>query len=157
MLTSAQAAALNEWRQMGLRVVFTNGCFDVLHAGHIKLLREARSFGDRLVVGLNTDASVRRLKGKGRPVVPLADRIAVLEAIRWVDLVIPFPQETPARLIEQVRPDVLVKGAEYRGKDIIGAAFVRSYGGSVELVTMARGKSTSNILALLKKKPVPKG
>jgi D-beta-D-heptose 7-phosphate kinase/D-beta-D-heptose 1-phosphate adenosyltransferase len=142
---------------MGLKIVFTNGCFDILHAGHMKLLCEARSFGDRLVVGVNTDASVRRLKGRGRPVVPLVDRCAVLEAVRWVDLVIPFAQETPARLIEQVRPDVLVKGAEYRGKEIVGAEFVQSYGGRVELVGMARGKSSSGILALLKKRPASKG
>jgi len=110
-------------REANLRIVFTNGCFDVIHRGHVELLEFARSLGDVLVVGLNSDDSVRRLKGPERPVNTLMDRAVVLLAIRWVDFVIPFSEDTPERLIKELRPDVLVKGGDYELDDIVGADF----------------------------------
>ena len=134
------------WRGLGLRVGFTNGCFDVLHAGHVHLLAEARRRCDRLVVGLNTDDSVRRLKGAGRPVHTLADRLRMLLSMRDVDLVLPFSEATPQRLIETIRPDVLVKGADYALETVVGADTVMAYGGQVLLVELVPGLSTSAVL-----------
>ncbi len=134
-------------RRDGRRLVFTNGCFDILHAGHVKLLEEARSFGDALIVGLNSDASVRRLKGPGRPRNLQADRAAVLGAIRWVDEVVIFDEDTPYELIMKIRPDVLVKGGDYGPGAIVGEREVLSWGGSVHRVTLLPGRSTSALLA----------
>jgi len=125
-------------------ICFTNGCFDVIHAGHVQLLRRAKALGSRLIVGINTDESVRRLKGNGRPVSSLAERVLVLESIRWVDEVIPFPEDTPERLIESLKPAVLVKGDE--GADPVGADLVRSWGGSVVLLSKIPGLSTTRIV-----------
>ncbi|MBI5265801.1 MAG: D-glycero-beta-D-manno-heptose 1-phosphate adenylyltransferase [candidate division Zixibacteria bacterium] len=136
-------------RRSGRKIVFTNGVFDIIHRGHVDYLAKARSFGDLLIVGLNTDASVRRLKGKGRPVQPQSDRAAILLALRSVDYVVLFADDTPARLIEKVRPDVLVKGADYALSDIVGAKFVKSYGGSVKRVRLVKGRSTSALVRLL--------
>ncbi len=133
-------------REAGLKVVFTNGCFDVIHRGHVELLEFARSLGDVLIVGLNTDDSVRRLKGPDRPVNTLRDRAAVLLAIRWVDFVVPFSEDTPERLIRELRPDVLVKGGDYRLEEIVGADFVLSYGGEVKVFPYREGYSTTSIL-----------
>lgn len=133
-------------RRAGRKIVFTNGVFDILHRGHVEYLTKARSFGDILVVGLNTDASVQRLKGKSRPVQSERDRAAVLLALRSVDFVVLFDQETPADLIALVRPDVLVKGADYRLSEIVGADLVRSYGGKVRRVRLTPGRSTSRII-----------
>jgi D-beta-D-heptose 7-phosphate kinase/D-beta-D-heptose 1-phosphate adenosyltransferase len=131
------------WRREGKKIVFTNGCFDLLHPGHVRLLREARSFGDVLVVGVNDDASVRRLKGNGRPVTDLAGRLAVLAALEAVDAVVPFSEDTPIAVIRKLRPDVLVKGADWRGKEVVGADWVRSHGGIVRFVELEEGRSTS--------------
>ena len=131
------------WRRQGLRVVFTNGVFDLLHPGHIKLLREARRHGDRLVVGINSDASVRRLKGSGRPVQALRARAEVLAALRDVDLVVAFSEDTPLALIRALRPGVLVKGADYTEDRIVGAAEVRSWGGRVVRVRLHPGRLSS--------------
>jgi len=133
-------------RRRKLRVVFTNGVFDVLHRGHIRYLTEAKSFGDVLIVGLNSDSSVRRLKGKARPIQSQRDRAEILLALRPVDYVVVFGEDTPARLIEQIRPDVLVKGADYKLSEIAGAEFVRSCGGSVRRVRLDSGRSSSRIL-----------
>ena len=111
--------------------VFTNGCFDLLHLGHVHLLQFARDQGDRLIVGVNSDASVRRLKGPGRPIVPCVERVSILSAIRGVDRVLIFDENTPERLIREVRPDVLVKGPDWSGRDPVGAYLVRSWGGRV--------------------------
>lgn len=135
-----------ELRRQGRRVVFTNGCFDILHAGHVKLLEEARSLGDYLVVGLNSDASVRRLKGNGRPRNLQDDRAAVLAAIRWVDEVVIFEEDTPLELILRLRPDVLVKGGDYGPGAIVGEDEVLGWGGSVHRVTLLPGRSTSALL-----------
>lgn len=125
------------------RIVMTNGCFDILHAGHLAYLREARTLGDRLVVAVNDDDSVRRLKGTGRPINPLADRMAMLAALRAVDWVVPFAEDTPARLIGRVLPDVLVKGGDYRPEQIAGADAVTAHGGEVRIVKFIPGHSTT--------------
>jgi D-beta-D-heptose 7-phosphate kinase/D-beta-D-heptose 1-phosphate adenosyltransferase len=135
------------WRTSGQRVVFTNGCFDILHIGHIALLAEARRQGDRLIVGINNDASVRRLKGSARPMVAEAERAQMLAALAAVDAVVIFEQDTPAVLIEAIRPDVLVKGGDYTEATIVGAAEVRSWGGTVRIIPTVEGASTTKIIA----------
>lgn len=149
------AQALLQIRQAskaGERIVFTNGCFDLLHAGHVRYLAQARALGDRLVVGLNSDASVQRLKGSGRPVNAWSDRATVLSALQSVDWVLPFgddPSEadTPLKLIQQVDPDVLVKGGDYTLEQIVGADHVLSRGGSVQVLDFVEGRSTSRMIA----------
>lgn len=140
------AALFSRLRREGKRIVFTNGCFDILHAGHAKYLAKAASLGDVLVVGLNGDASVRRLKGLGRPVQGEADRAYLLASFACVAYVVIFREETPARLIERVAPHVLVKGGDWKGKTIVGADFVRARGGSVRTVRFLAGRSTTSIL-----------
>lgn len=136
------AEVMENHRREGRRIVFTNGCFDLLHPGHLGLLRQSAELGDVLIVAINDDDSVRRLKGSGRPVYPAEERAEILLALRWVDHVTVFPEDTPLAAIERVRPDVLVKGAEYRKRDIVGAEFVASYGGRVARVPMRKGHST---------------
>lgn len=138
-------------KRAGLKVVFTNGVFDLLHRGHIDYLAKARRLGDILIVGLNSDASVRRLKGAARPLHSQSDRAAILLALEAVDYVVVFGEQRPDRLIEQIRPDVLVKGADYKLSEIAGADFVRSYGGLVKRIRLLPGRSTSNIIARLKR------
>jgi D-beta-D-heptose 7-phosphate kinase/D-beta-D-heptose 1-phosphate adenosyltransferase len=133
-------------RRRGSRLVFTNGCFDLLHPGHIQLLSKAAALGDRLVVAINDDASVRRLKGRGRPIYPALERTEILLSLRWVDYVTIFTEDTPMETIRLLRPDVLVKGAEYRQRDIVGAAFVRDAGGRVVRIHMRRGYATRAIV-----------
>ncbi|MBM3319146.1 MAG: D-glycero-beta-D-manno-heptose 1-phosphate adenylyltransferase [Candidatus Eisenbacteria bacterium] len=131
----------------GLRFVFTNGCFDILHAGHLDVLRAAKRAGDLLAVGLNTDDSVRKLKGEGRPLVAEAERAELLAALEMVDFVVLFGEETPARLIERLRPDVLVKGGDYSPETIVGAETVRAAGGDVIVVPLRSGLSTQRLIA----------
>ncbi|MCO6416268.1 bifunctional D-glycero-beta-D-manno-heptose-7-phosphate kinase/D-glycero-beta-D-manno-heptose 1-phosphate adenylyltransferase HldE [Siccirubricoccus sp. KC 17139] len=140
-----------EWKAHGLRVGFTNGCFDILHAGHVALLRAARRRCDRLVVGLNTDASVARLKGPERPVNSLADRAAVISALASVDAVVGFGQDTPLELIRLLLPDVLVKGADYSIEQVVGADVVQAAGGEVALIELVPGRSTTNTIARLRR------
>ncbi len=135
------------WRRKGLRVGFTNGCFDLLHPGHVELLAQASAKCDRLVVGLNSDASVSRLKGPTRPVQPDVSRATVLAALANVDLVVVFEEDTPAKLIETLRPDVLIKGGDYTVETIVGADFVLSYGGRVEIIELVPGFSTTGTIA----------
>ncbi|MBK8084914.1 MAG: D-glycero-beta-D-manno-heptose-7-phosphate kinase [Devosia sp.] len=149
----AALQVVERWRREGLRVGFTNGCFDLLHAGHVSLLQAARNQCDRLVVGLNSDASVRRLKGTGRPVNPEADRALLLAALRSVDLVVGFAEDTPAALIEALRPHVLIKGADYTLDQVVGADFVAEAGGEVVLVELVSGRSTSEIIRRLAASP----
>ena len=137
------------WIQTGERVVFTNGCFDILHAGHVDYLEASRRCGDRLVVGLNSDASVRRLKGPNRPVHSQDDRARVLSALGAVDAVVIFDEETPLNLILALRPDVLTKGADYTEDKVVGAKEVRSWGGDVRLLDLLEGRSTSAALEKL--------
>jgi D-beta-D-heptose 7-phosphate kinase/D-beta-D-heptose 1-phosphate adenosyltransferase len=134
------------WRAGGERIVFTNGCFDLLHVGHVTLLTRARSEGDRLIVGLNTDRSVHSLKGEGRPVITQDDRAQVLAGLSAVDAVVLFDEPTPLALIESLRPDVLVKGADYSEAQVVGADRVKSWGGKVVLVPLLAGRSTTQIL-----------
>lgn len=133
-------------KRRGKKVVFTNGCFDLLHVGHTRYLRRAREAGDFLVVGLNSDASVRKIKGQGRPVLPGGERAELLSALAFVDAVVIFAEPTPIRLIGLIRPDVLVKGADWPADQIVGGDLVRSYGGRVRRIPLARGKSTSAII-----------
>jgi rfaE bifunctional protein nucleotidyltransferase chain/domain len=147
VLSEAQRLTLDAWRAAHERVVFTNGVFDLLHRGHVEYLAEARALGDRLIVGVNTDASVRRLgKGSERPLVAEADRAAVLAALRSVDLVVSFDDETPERVIREVRPDVLAKGGDWTKKAIAGGEFVESYGGRVVSVPLREGFSTTALI-----------
>jgi D-beta-D-heptose 7-phosphate kinase/D-beta-D-heptose 1-phosphate adenosyltransferase len=134
------------WRARGKKIGFTNGCFDLVHPGHISLLTQARAKCDRLVVGLNADASVRRLKGAGRPVQDETARAIVLASLAMVDLVVIFGDDTPEILIKQIRPDVLVKGADYKRENIVGADFVASYGGEVVLAELVPDRSTSDLI-----------
>ena len=132
------------------RVVFTNGVFDLLHPGHVDVLLGARRLGDALVVGLNSDESVRRLKGPARPIRGEAERAYVLSALEMVDCVVVFEQDTPLELVQRLRPDVLVKGGDYREETIVGAAQVRSWGGSVVVIPLRPGESTTNIIRTLR-------
>ena len=129
------------------RVVFTNGCFDILHVGHVVYLAKARAMGDVLVVGLNSDSSVRAIKGRGRPVNGQADRATVLAALSSVDYVTIFNEPTPGALIRKLKPDVLVKGADWKTNDIVGGDFVTSYGGQVKRISFVKGYSTTRTLA----------
>jgi len=133
-------------RRRGLKVVFTNGCFDLLHRGHVEYLAKARKLGDVLMVALNTDKSVRHLKGPGRPVMKLEDRAFVLAHLDMVDYVTSFASPTPRRLIARIMPDVLVKGGDYRPDEIVGAAEVRQAGGAIRILPYIRGRSTSKII-----------
>ncbi len=142
-----------QWRKLGLRVGFTNGCFDLLHPGHVKLLAGARAACDRLVVGLNGDASVTRLKGAGRPVQPVQSRAEVLAALEAVDLVVVFDEDTPEKLIARVKPTVLVKGSDYKREDVVGHAIVEALGGEVILIDLVPGQSTS---AMVERTRAPK-
>lgn len=141
---------LVEARQRGERIVFTNGCFDVLHAGHVGYLDDASSLGDRLIVAVNDDKSVTRLKGKSRPINTLADRMTVLAGLASVDWVIPFSEDTPQRLIKNIMPDVLTKGGDYQPEDIVGARDVMAAGGEVRVLPFREGQSSSSIIDKLK-------
>ena len=132
-------------RPRDFRLVFTNGVFDLLHAGHLQSLERARALGDRLVVAVNSDSSVRRLKGPDRPYQPAAERTLLLAGLRVVDAVIEFDEDTPAELLAQLLPDVLVKGADYEGRDVAGADAVRAAGGEVRLIDLVPGKSTTDL------------
>jgi len=137
----------HRWQDEGKCLVFTNGCFDILHPGHVHYLQAAKSLGDILIVGLNDDASVRRLKGVGRPLNTLADRACLLAALKPVDLVVPFPEDTPLALILALRPDVLVKGGDYAADEIVGACEVRGWGGQVTTIPFIEGHSTTSLIS----------
>lgn len=134
------------WRENGLIIVFTNGCFDLLHSGHLSLLQAAANLGDKLVVGLNSDASIQRLKGPERPVRPLHERQQLLEALRVVDAVIPFEEDTPLELIKKITPSVLVKGGDYTLSDVVGADWLSQHGGKTVIVPLVPNQSTTQII-----------
>ena len=134
-------------QEKGEKVVFTNGCFDILHVGHVRYLQEARDLGDFLVVGLNSDASVKRLKGESRPIVNEADRQEVLSALRSVDAVLLFGEDTPYELISRVKPDILVKGGDWKPESIVGSDLVLARGGKVLSLAFVDGSSTTNIVS----------
>jgi rfaE bifunctional protein nucleotidyltransferase chain/domain len=134
------------WRLLGDKIVFTNGCFDILHQGHIHLLASCSQLGDRIVVGLNSDASVKRLKGNSRPVNNEQSRLRILSALQFTDAVVLFKEDTPEKLIHAIRPDVLVKGGDWKKNEIVGSGFVESYGGTVQTVPYLKGFSTTEII-----------
>ncbi len=137
---------INNWKQEGKKIVFTNGCFDIIHAGHVDYLEKAKSLGDVLVVGLNSDESIKRIKGPERPINIQEHRKRVLEALKPVDLVIIFDEDTPERLIKEIKPDVLVKGGDWKIENIVGADFVKSYGGEVKTIDFVYDISTTKII-----------
>jgi len=139
------------WRKQKKRVVFTNGCFDILHAGHIRYLEAARKKGDLLIVGLNSDASVRRIKGRGRPLVREQDRAEVLAGLSSVDYVVIFDEDDPGSLIAELLPDILVKGSDWKPGEIIGADVVKAHGGKVVRVPLYKGRSTSALIRSIMK------
>lgn len=145
------AAERARWRARGLKVAFTNGCFDLLHAGHVRLLEAARAEGDLLVVGLNSDSSVKRLKGPSRPVVPEAERAEALLALEAVDHVVVYGEDTPRETIAALLPDVLVKGADWAADAIVGRAEVEAAGGRVVRVDLVAGRSTSALLEQIRR------
>jgi len=152
LLTLEAAAAWREaLRANGKTVVFTNGCFDVLHAGHVAYLAWARAQGDALIVGLNGDGSVRRIKGPARPIVPFADRARVLTALRSVDAVVAFNERTPETLIDKLRPDVHVKSAQYREDELPERDVVLQHGGTIKLAPHLEGTSTTDLIARILK------
>jgi len=147
----AQAMAqVAVWRKQGKRIVFTNGCFDLLHPGHVHYLQAARDLGDFLIVGLNDDDSIRRLKGASRPVNNIEHRACMLAALRSVDLVVPFAEDTPLNLITALLPDILVKGGDYQPDDIVGAKEVRANGGEVIVIPFLEGHSSTGIIARIR-------
>ena len=127
-------------------IVFTNGCFDIIHSGHLDLLKEARSYGDKLIVGLNSDKSISKLKGPDRPIIGQSERKKILSALKFVDEVIIFNEENPLKLIKKLKPSILVKGADYSKEQVVGGEFVESYGGEIKLVKLTKGKSSSKII-----------
>ncbi|MFQ6613487.1 MAG: D-glycero-beta-D-manno-heptose 1-phosphate adenylyltransferase [Fidelibacterota bacterium] len=144
--TDRGVTTVNGWRQDGAVVVFTNGCFDVLHRGHVDLLTRAARLGDYLVVGLNSDRSVRALKGPDRPYQAENDRAVMMDAMKGVDLVILFDEDTPLALIQALKPAILVKGGDYREEEIVGAPEVRSWGGRVEIIPFLPGYSSTSLI-----------
>jgi rfaE bifunctional protein nucleotidyltransferase chain/domain len=145
------AGQVKVWQQSGEKVVFTNGCFDIVHLGHIDYLEKARKLGSKLVVALNSDASVNRLKGKTRPVVEEYPRLRMMAAFAFTDLVLLFDEDTPQQVIELLKPDILVKGNDYSIENIVGAEFVINNGGRVETIELVKGYSTSLIIEKIKK------
>lgn len=141
---------IKSWKAHGEKTVFSNGCFDILHAGHVDYLEKARKKGDHLIVGLNTDNSVSRIKGKDRPIVDEISRSRILAALAFVDIVVLFNEDTPLALIELLNPDILVKGKDYDISNIVGADYVLQHGGKVETIELTEGLSTTNVINKIK-------
>lgn len=140
---------LEQWRKKGEKIVFTNGCFDILHTGHITLINHCATIGDKVIIGLNTDKSVQKLKGQNRPVNNENDRALLLASLQNIDAVVLFEEETPLNLIKAISPDVLVKGGDYKKDEIVGADDVLAAGGNVEIVSLVVGKSTTALIKQL--------
>ena len=136
----------NKWKSSGNKIVFTNGCYDLIHSGHIDLLSNSKSKGDKLIVGLNSDRSVKKLKGDDRPIQNFDDRAIILDAINSVDMVVGFDDDTPDKIIKELLPNILVKGGDYSIDNVVGADTVISHGGSVEIVDLIPDKSTSSLI-----------
>lgn len=151
-IQSKESAAqiVNRWKLKNDEIVFTNGCFDILHKGHVEYLAKAAEMGDRLVVGINSDDSISKLKGADRPVNSIDARTTVLAGLHLVDLVIEFGEDTPENLIEAICPDVLVKGADWKEEDIVGGDFVKKNGGKVSTIEFTEGYSTTGLIEKLK-------
>ena len=133
-------------KEKGKRVVFTNGCFDLIHSGHVHLFKQAKKLGDVLIVAVNDDRSIRMIKGASRPIFPLEERLEILEAIEYIDYLIPFPEETPQKVISVLLPDVLVKGADWKKDEVVGRKEVEEACGKVVLVSLHKGQSTTSLL-----------
>ncbi len=144
-ITEAQKI-ISKWRNDQKIIVFTNGCFDIIHRGHVEYLQEAKLLGDILIVGLNSDASVKRIKGKPRPYQDEQDRAAILNAMKMIDMVVIFDEDTPLDLICELKPNVLVKGGDYDSQSIVGAEEVKSWGGSVKIIPFIKGYGTSKLV-----------
>lgn len=140
---------LEDWKKEG-KIVFTNGCFDILHIGHIDYLEKARDLGAKLIVGLNTDASIKRIKGPKRPINDETTRARILASLQFVDAVVKFSEDTPLNLIGTIKPDILVKGDDYDMKTIIGAEIVIAIGGEVKFIPLVKGYSTTNVITKIK-------
>ena len=136
----------NKWKSSGNKIVFTNGCYDLIHSGHIDLLSNSKSKGDKLIVGLNSDRSVKNLKGNDRPIQNFDDRAIILDAINSVDMVVGFDDNTPDKIIKELLPNILVKGGDYSIDNVVGADTVISHGGSVEIIDLIPDKSTSSLI-----------
>ena len=147
---SQAISVISSWKKNGEKVVFTNGCFDILHLGHVDYLEKARNLGDRLIVGLNKDESIKRIKGSTRPIVAEYPRARLMAALQFVDAVILFGEDTPENLIRTILPDILVKGDDYPLEKIIGAEIVISNGGKVQTVKLVEGFSTTNLIQKIK-------
>ncbi len=143
---AALKAEVARLKKLGKRIIFTNGCFDILHYGHAKYLEDAKAEGDILVVAVNSDSSVRKIKGKMRPIVDEANRIKLLAALGSIDLLTLFKETTPLKVIEAIRPDVLIKGADWDKDKIVGSDFVEDYGGKVKTIKLVKGLSTTNLI-----------
>lgn len=140
---------VNEWKAQGEKIVFTNGCFDIIHKGHLCYLAQARDLGTKLVLGLNTDASIKRLKGESRPIKEEESRALTVASFAFIDLVVLFDEDTPHELISQLLPNVLVKGSDYKVHDIVGADVVLQHGGEVKTIDFVQGYSTTNYVKKL--------
>lgn len=151
MTLSGLLKITNRLKKSGKKIVFTNGCFDILHFGHVSYLKKAKSYGDVLVVGLNSDTSVRKIKGPSRPVQNQTARTGVLSALKCVDYVVLFNEPTPIKLIEKIKPDILVKGADWNIKDIVGNDIVKKNNGKVIKIKFIKGYSTSKIIEKIRK------
>jgi D-beta-D-heptose 7-phosphate kinase/D-beta-D-heptose 1-phosphate adenosyltransferase len=138
-------------RKRGKSIVFTNGCFDLLHYGHVKYLEEARAGGDILVVAVNSDASVRKIKGRKRPIVNEGDRLKTIAALESVDYVVLFEEDTPIRVIKTIKPDILIKGADWNRNDIVGGNYISSLGGRVVTIKLVKNRSTTNLIRKIAK------
>jgi D-beta-D-heptose 7-phosphate kinase/D-beta-D-heptose 1-phosphate adenosyltransferase len=145
-------AILNALKRQGKKIVFTNGCFDILHNGHIKLLKKAKSLGDILVVAVNSDASVKKIKGSKRPFNSAEDRVLVLSAVEFIDFITTFSEPTPRRIIKKLSPDILVKGGDWKKEEIVGRDFVESKGGKIYSIPLAKGYSTSALIKTIAKR-----
>ena len=143
---SSALPIIRNWKENGYQLVFTNGCFDLVHSGHVQYLRSAKSLGDKLILGLNSDDSVFRLKGEGRPILNIEQRSQILEAFEMIDMIIVFEEDTPIHLIENILPHILVKGGDYTLDTIVGANVVLSNGGNVKALEFVEGLSTSEII-----------
>ncbi|MCB0492143.1 MAG: D-glycero-beta-D-manno-heptose 1-phosphate adenylyltransferase [Cyclobacteriaceae bacterium] len=143
---------VEKWRSHGQKIVFTNGCFDILHLGHVDYLEKAAGLGDRLIIGLNTDDSVSRFKGPERPIQDQNSRARILSSLQFVDMVVLFNEDTPLELISKLIPDILVKGSDYLAENIVGAEVVKKHGGEVKTIDFVSGYSTSRIIEKIKKK-----
>jgi len=148
---SHAASAIKRLKHENRKVVFTNGCFDILHAGHVSYLSKAKSLGDILVIGLNSDGSVKKIKGKSRPIVSQKNRAILLAALEAVDFVVIFDELTPLELIKAIKPDVLVKGGDWKKENIVGSDFVESYGGKVKSLAYIKGLSTQGLIDKIRK------